>query len=69
MIVCSGYLYAFRKNLIDKIPENALAEDAVISHMIYEQGYKTAYTPNAKVFIKYPTNMKDWIIQNYHEQN
>jgi len=63
MIVCSGYLYAFRKDIIEKIPIDALAEDAVISHMIFERGYKTAYAPNAKVFVKYPDNFKDWIIQ------
>jgi cellulose synthase/poly-beta-1,6-N-acetylglucosamine synthase-like glycosyltransferase len=63
MIVCSGYLYAFRKSLIKRIPENALSEDAVISHMISDLGYKTEYAENALVYIKYPTNFKDWIIQ------
>jgi cellulose synthase/poly-beta-1,6-N-acetylglucosamine synthase-like glycosyltransferase len=63
MIVCSGYLYAIRKNLIGKIPEDALSEDAVISHLIYEKGYKTAYSPKAEVYVKYPTNFNDWIKQ------
>ena len=63
MIVCSGYLYAFRKNLISSIPENVFSEDAVISHMIFEEGYKTAYAPDAKVWVKYPDNLQDWIKQ------
>ncbi|MDD5086262.1 MAG: glycosyltransferase [Candidatus Nanoarchaeia archaeon] len=63
MIVCSGYLYAFRKSLIKKIPEQALSEDAVISHMIADQGYKSQYAEKALVFVKYPTNLHDWIIQ------
>src|SRR5688572_7141140 len=37
--VCSGYLYAIRAGLITHIPEDALAEDAVVSHQIAEQGY------------------------------
>lgn len=63
MIVCSGYLYGFRSGLIDKIPENALSEDALISHLIYEKGYKTEYAENALVYVKYPDNFKDWIKQ------
>ncbi|MEK6951739.1 MAG: glycosyltransferase family 2 protein [Nanoarchaeota archaeon] len=63
MIVCSGYLYAFRVGLINKIAENALSEDALISHLIYEKGYKTGYAEKALVFVKYPDNFKDWIKQ------
>ena len=63
MIVCSGYLYAFRKNLVRHVPEQALSEDAVISHMVYDKGYKTEYAENAHVFVKYPSNFKDWIRQ------
>jgi len=62
-MVCSGYLMALRKNIVKKIPENSLADDAVISHLVYEAGYKTDYAPNAKVYVKYPTNLKDWIKQ------
>ncbi len=61
-ILCSGYLYAMR-NIIDKIPEDALSDDAVISHMIWKKGYKIAYAPKALVYVKYPTNFKDWFIQ------
>lgn len=63
MIVCSGYLYAFRKNIIKSVPSEALSEDAVISHLVYDAGYKTAYAPKAEVYIRYPTNFSDWIKQ------
>lgn len=63
MVVCSGYLYAIRSGIISKIPEDALSDDAVISHLIYEKGYKILYTPGAEVYIKYPTNFSDWIKQ------
>jgi cellulose synthase/poly-beta-1,6-N-acetylglucosamine synthase-like glycosyltransferase len=63
MIVCSGYLYAIRAGIIESIPEDALSDDAVISHMIFEKGYITHYSPDAEVYIKYPDNFKDWIKQ------
>ena len=59
---CSGYLFAMKK-LFDTIPENSLADDAVMSHMIHEKGYKISYAPKAKVYVKYPDSLKDWIIQ------
>lgn len=61
--VCSGYLYAIRAGLIDHIPEDALAEDAVVSHLIAEKGYRTRYAPQATVFVKYPTTYRDWLVQ------
>ena len=62
-IVCSGYLMALRSGIIKEIPEDSLSDDAVISNLIYSKGYKTAYAPNAKVFVKYPSTFKDWIKQ------
>jgi cellulose synthase/poly-beta-1,6-N-acetylglucosamine synthase-like glycosyltransferase len=62
-LVCSGYLYAIRPELIDAIPEDALAEDAVVSHLIGEKGYRTRYAPEATVFVKYPTTYRDWLTQ------
>lgn len=59
---CSGYLYAI-KNIIKKIPENTLVEDSIISQMIWQKGYKIAYEPEAKVYVKYPDNFSDWLKQ------
>ncbi len=61
--VCSGYLYAIRAGLVQHIPEDALAEDAVISHCIGGQGYRIRYAPEAEVFVKYPTTYRDWLKQ------
>ncbi|MBI2135948.1 glycosyltransferase [Candidatus Woesearchaeota archaeon] len=61
-IVCTGYLYAIR-NIIEKVPEDALADDAVISYMIWNKGYKIGYEPEAIVYVKYPANFNDWMLQ------
>jgi len=62
-LVCSGYLFAFRRVLIEHVPEDALAEDAVISHLIARQGYRIRYAPQAHVFVKYPATYRDWLRQ------
>ncbi len=61
-LVCSGYLYAIR-NIIREIPEDTLVEDSIISEMIYQKGYKIAYEPQSRVFVKYPDNFSDWLKQ------
>ncbi len=60
---CTGYLFAIRKKLFPKLPEELLSEDGYISYNVYEKGYTIKYAPNAKVYVKYPTSFKDWIIQ------
>lgn len=62
-LLCSGYLFALRRALIQQVPEDALAEDAVISHQIAQQGYRIRYSPQARVFVKYPTTYRDWLRQ------
>ena len=62
-LVCSGYLFACRRALIGRLPEDALAEDAVISHRVASQGYRVGYAPQAHVFVKYPTTYRDWLRQ------
>lgn len=59
-LLCSGYLLAYRRQLLPQLPEDALAEDAVISHRIAEQGYRIRYVPAAEVWVKYPTTYADW---------
>ena len=59
----SGYLYAFRRSLVSDIPEDSLAEDGLISHRIAEQGFRTAYAPDAVVYVKYPSTYSDWMKQ------
>ena len=60
---CSGYLYAFRKNLIHYIPEEILSEDGWITQQIRKQSYAISYAPDALVYVKYPNNFHDWLLQ------
>jgi len=60
---CSGYLFAVRKNIFPNLPAELLAEDGYISHKVYEKGFKIAYSPESKVYVKYPDNFQDWIKQ------
>jgi cellulose synthase/poly-beta-1,6-N-acetylglucosamine synthase-like glycosyltransferase len=62
-MVCSGYLYAIRRGLIEQIPEDALADDAVVSHLIGEGGHRVRYAPDALVYVHYPTTYRDWLRQ------
>jgi cellulose synthase/poly-beta-1,6-N-acetylglucosamine synthase-like glycosyltransferase len=62
-MICSGYLYAIRAGVVSHIPEDALAEDAVVSQIVGEQGYRIRYAPEAKVFVHYPETYQDWLIQ------
>lgn len=62
-LFCSGYLFAFRHALVTQVPEDALAEDAVISHLIAQQGYRIRYAPDAHVLVNYPTTYEDWLRQ------
>jgi cellulose synthase/poly-beta-1,6-N-acetylglucosamine synthase-like glycosyltransferase len=60
---CSGYLFAIRKDLFPKLQKEILSEDGLISHNVYEKGFKIDYAPDSEVYVKYPDNFKDWIIQ------
>jgi len=60
---CSGYLFAIRKELFPKLPTELLSEDGYISYKVYERKRIIKYAPKAKVYVKYPTNFKDWVNQ------
>ena len=62
---CSGYLYAIKRLPITHypLPTTLLSEDNYISQLIWQSGYKIAYASEAKVYVKYPDNFKDWILQ------
>lgn len=62
-ISCSGYLYAIRKKLLEKLPEDTLSDDAYNSHIIKNKGYRIDYSENSLVNVKYPDNFSDWIKQ------
>ncbi len=60
---CSGYLFAIRKKLMPKLPEELLSEDGYISHLVYKNNHKINYSPKSEAYISYPKNFKDWIKQ------
>jgi cellulose synthase/poly-beta-1,6-N-acetylglucosamine synthase-like glycosyltransferase len=66
----SGYILAFDKSKFEGIlgegfvfPGDCLVEDAYLSHVLYNKGLKLGYVPQAKVQVKFPTNIKDYFIQ------
>ncbi len=62
---CSGYLLAFRKKLFTPFSKNTLGEDSLLSQNINSQGYQTQYAPQAKVYVKYHTNLIDCLKQKF----
>ncbi|MEK6878926.1 MAG: glycosyltransferase family 2 protein, partial [Nanoarchaeota archaeon] len=59
---CSGYLFAIRNGLIKEIPLD-VPEDAIIPYFIWKKSYKIEYADKAIVYVKYPSNWKDWVSQ------
>jgi len=59
---CTGYLFAFRKGLISKVPTD-VAEDSFIPYVFYRKGYRVKYVPGAVVYVKNPTTIRDFIKQ------
>ncbi len=59
---CSGYLWAFRNHVIKKFPTD-IAEDTVVPLLFREKNYKIAYAQNAKVYVKFPTTLKEFVEQ------
>ncbi len=59
---CSGYLWAFRNNILNKFPLD-VAEDTIVPFLFAEKGYKIVYAPKAEVYVKYPDNLHDFIEQ------
>jgi cellulose synthase/poly-beta-1,6-N-acetylglucosamine synthase-like glycosyltransferase len=62
-LFCSGYLFAFRRALVERVPGDALAEDAVISQLVAQRGYRVRYASQAYVLVRYPATYQDWLRQ------
>jgi biofilm PGA synthesis N-glycosyltransferase PgaC len=60
--VLSGYILAMR-NVRMKLPEDCLIEDAYISYKLHNKRYILEYEPDARVYVKYASNLKDWFKQ------
>lgn len=61
-IECSGYLFAFRKKEINRIPLD-VAEDSIIPYFFVEKGYLIGYAKRAEVYVKNVDNWNDWVKQ------
>lgn len=59
---CTGYLFAFRNNITKNIPLN-VAEDSMIPYLATKKGYKVKYAEEAFVYVKNPTNLRDFVKQ------
>lgn len=60
--VLSGYILGMRNKQF-QLPEDVLVDDAYLSYELLKKGGKLEYVPEARVFVKYPTHLKDWYIQ------
>ncbi len=59
----TGYLCAVRRGVVEHVPEDALAEDAFLGELVYRRGFANAYVPDARVFVKFPENYRDFLRQ------
>ena len=59
----SGSLCAFRRGIVKSIPLDSLADDAELGLLIKLKDYRIKYTPDARVYIKYPQTLSDFLIQ------
>ena len=59
----TGYLCAIRSGVIDRIPEELLADDAVIGLLVRRKGYLVDYVPDAVVEVKFPESIGDFLRQ------
>ncbi|MFA4952597.1 MAG: glycosyltransferase [Candidatus Pacearchaeota archaeon] len=59
---CSGYLWAFKNKVIKKFPLD-VGEDTIVPIMFYLKGYKIKYARNAKVYVKYPLKLSEFLKQ------
>lgn len=59
----SGYLLAFRKKALPSVPFAKGAVDAWMGRIIQQNGYIMVYEPNAKVLVKAPLTIKDFVAQ------
>jgi len=59
----SGYLLAFRKKALKEVPFAKGAVDAWMGKIIKENGYYLTYEPKARVYVRAPLNIKDFLAQ------
>jgi len=63
VFIVFGELFAFRKELIERIDEDAAADDLETALTIRKKGYRIKYSPNVEVKEKVPSRLKEIKIQ------
>jgi cellulose synthase/poly-beta-1,6-N-acetylglucosamine synthase-like glycosyltransferase len=63
VFIVFGELFAFRRELIERIDENAAADDLEIALTIRKEGYRIRYSPDVEVREKVPSRQKEVRIQ------
>ena len=58
-----GIFAIYGKLLPSSFPHDLLGDDIYFTYLVYKQGFRVAYAPNAVVYVKYPTTIKDWLRQ------
>ncbi len=58
----TGYLQAIRNGVILDCPEGT-SDDVIIPYLFWKKGYKLKYLEKAEVYVKNPSNWKDWVNQ------
>lgn len=59
---CSGYLFAIRNGIILDFPLET-SEDSIIPYLFWEKCFRIEYAQKAEVYVKNPSNWKDWLNQ------
>ncbi len=66
----TGYMMMFDKEVLEDalgekfvFPGDCLVDDAYISYVMFNKGLKLGYVPDAKVNVKFPTNLSDFFKQ------
>lgn len=59
----TGNLYAIRKGIVEKIPENTTLDDVYVAFEVKKKGYSIVYEPEAIVRVKGVGTISDFISQ------
>lgn len=58
----NGEMYAIRQSILKNFDDyNGLAEDAMIGHCIFKEGYQVVWARNVTYLMQYPSSLKEWI--------
>jgi len=59
----SGELCAIRTKLVERIPTNVATDEPYIQRLVQQQGYKIIYVPEAVVYMRGPSNLRELLEQ------